>query len=126
MCPIKNISSNSKHYVVRPLPIILALYLIGIIYGKFISINPIILFTILVFLIIIAIISFIKQWNITTAFLFLIIFLIGIFNYNLNSNPIGADHIINFIEDKNLTIIGTVLEKEYYSNQEKISLKIKV
>lgn len=112
--------------MVRPLPIILALYLIGIIYGKFISINPIILFTILVFLIIIAIISFIKQWNITTAFLFLIIFLIGIFNYNLNSNPIGADHIINFIEDKNLTIIGTVLEKEYYSNQEKISLKIKV
>jgi len=112
--------------MVRPLPIILALYVIGIIYGKFISINPIILFTILVFLIIIAIISFIKQWNITTAFLFLIIFLIGIFNYNLNSNPIGADHIINFIEDKNLTIIGTVLEKEYYSNQEKISLKIKV
>ena len=112
--------------MVRPLPIILALYVIGIIYGKFISINPIFLFTILVFLIIIAIISFIKQWNITTALLFLIIFLIGIFNYNLNSNPIGADHIINFIEDKNLTIIGTVLEKEYYSNQEKISLKIKV
>jgi competence protein ComEC len=112
--------------VVRPLPIILALYVIGIIYGKFISINPIFLFTILVFLTIIAIISFIKQWNITTALLFFIIFLIGIFNYNLNSNPIGANHIVNFIEDKNLTIIGTVLEKEYYSNQEKISLKIKV
>ncbi|GAI09857.1 unnamed protein product, partial [marine sediment metagenome] len=50
----------------------------------------------------------------------------GILNYNLNSNPIGANHIANFIEDKKLTIICTVLEKEYYPNQEKISLKVKV
>ena len=126
MCPIKNISSNSKHYVVRPLPIILALYIIGIIYGKFISINLIFLFSIIILLILISIISFVKQWNITTALLFLIIFLIGIFNYNLNSNPIGANHIANFIEDKKLTIICTVLDKEYYPNQEKISLKVKV
>jgi competence protein ComEC len=74
----------------------------------------------------ISIISFIKQWNVTTALLFLIIFLIGILNYNLNSNPIGANHIANFIEDKKLTIICTVLDKEYYLNQEKISLKVKV
>ncbi|MBA7615602.1 ComE operon protein 3 [subsurface metagenome] len=126
MCPIKNISSNSKHYVVRPLPIILALYIIGIIYGKFISINLIFLFSIIILLILISIISFVKQWNITTALLFLIIFLIGILNYNLNSNPIGANHIANFIEDKKLTIICTVLDKEYYPNQEKISLKVKV
>jgi competence protein ComEC len=77
-------------------------------------------------LILISIISFVKQWNITTALLFLIIFLIGILNYNLNSNPIGANHIANFIEDKKLTIICTVLDKEYYLNQEKISLKVKV
>ncbi|GAF67989.1 unnamed protein product, partial [marine sediment metagenome] len=126
MCPIKNISSDSKHYVVRPLPIILALYIIGIIYGKFISINLIFLFSIIIFIILISIISFVKQWNITTALLFLIIFLIGILNYNLNSNPIGANHIANFIEDKKLTIICTVLDKEYYPNQEKISLKVKV
>jgi competence protein ComEC len=73
----------------------------------------------------ISIISFAKQWNITTALLFLIIFLIGILNYNLNSNPIGANHIANFIEDKKLTIIGTVIDKEYYPNQEKISFKVK-
>ncbi len=126
MCPIKNISSDSKHYVVRPLPIILALYIIGIIYGKFISINLIFLFLIIIFLMLISIISFVKQWNITTALLFLIIFLIGIFNYNLNSNPIGVNHIANFIEDKKLTIIGTVIDKEYYPNQEKISFKVKV
>ena len=126
MCPIKNISSDSKRYVVRPLPIILALYIIGIIYGKFISINLIFLFSIIILLMLISIISFIKQWNITTALLFLIIFLIGILNYNLNSNPIGANHIANFIEDKKLTIICTVLDKEYYLNQEKISLKVKV
>lgn len=126
MCPIKNISSDSKHYVVRPLPIILALYITGIIYSKFISINLIFLFSFIILLILISIISFVKQWNITTALLFLIIFLIGILNYNLNSNPIGANHIANFIEDKKLTIIGTVLEKEYYSNQEKISLKVEV
>ncbi|GAG57846.1 unnamed protein product, partial [marine sediment metagenome] len=66
MCPIKNISSDSKHYVVRPLPIILALYIIGIIYGKFISINLIFLFSIIILLILISIISFAKQWNITT------------------------------------------------------------
>ena len=126
MCPIKNISSDSKHYVVRPLPIILALYIIGIIYGKFISINLIFLFSIIILLILISIISFVKQWNITTALLFLIIFLIGIFNYNLNSNPIGVNHIANFIEDKKLTIIGTVIDKEYYPNQEKISFKVKV
>lgn len=126
MCPIKNISSDSKHYVVRPLPIILALYITGIIYSKFISINLIFLFSFIILLILISIISFVKQWSITTALLFLIIFLIGILNYNLNSNPIGANHIANFIEDKKLTIIGTVLDKEYYSNQEKISLKVEV
>jgi len=126
LCPIKNISSDSKHYVVRPLPIILALYVIGIIYGKFISINLIFLFSIIILLILISIISFVKQWNITTALLFLIIFLIGILNYNLNSNPIGANHIANFIGDKKLTIICTVLDKEYYPNQEKRSLKVKV
>lgn len=126
MCPIKNISSDIKHYVVRPLPIILALYITGIIYGKFISINLIFLFSFIILLILISIISFVKQWNITTALLFLTIFLIGILNYNLNSNPMGANHIANFIEDKKLTIIGTVLDKEYYSNQEKISLKVKV
>ncbi len=126
MCPIKNISSDSKYNVIRPLPIILSLYIIGIIYGKFISINLIFLFSIIILLILISIISFVKQWNITTALLFLIIFLIGILNYNLNSNPIGANHIANFIEDKKLTIICTVLDKEYYLNQEKISLKVKV
>ena len=126
MYPIKNISTDNKYYFVRPLPIILALYIIGIIYGKFISINLILLFSILIFLIIITVISFIKQWKITTALLFLIIFLIGIFNYNLNSSPIGPEHIANFIGDKKLTIIGKVLEKEFYPNQEKISLKVKV
>lgn len=126
MCPIKNISSDSKHYVVRPLPIILALYIIGIIYGKFISIDLIFIFSTIILLIAISIISFVKQWNITAALLLLIIFLIGIFNYNLNSNPIGANHIANFIEDKKSTIICTVLDKEYYPNQDKISLKVKV
>lgn len=126
MCPIKNISSDSKHYVVRPLPIILALYIIGIIYGKFISIDLIFIFSTIILLITISIISFVKQWNITAALLLLIIFLIGIFNYNLNSNPIGANHIANFIEDKKSTIICTVLDKEYYPNQDKISLKVKV
>ncbi len=125
MCPIKNISSDSKYNVIRPLPIILALYIIGIIYGKFISINLIFLFFIIILLMLISIISFVKQWNITTALLFLIIFLIGIFNYNINSRPIGANHIANFVEDKKLTIICTVLDKEYYPNQEKISFKVK-
>lgn len=126
MCPIKNISSDSKHYVVRPLPIILALYIIGIIYGKFISIDLIFIFSTIILLIAISIISFVKQWNITAALLLLIIFLIGIFNYNLNSNPIGVNHIANFMEDKKSTIICTVLDKEYYPNQDKISLKVKV
>ena len=125
MCPIKNISSDSKYKIIRPLPIILALYVIGIIYGKFISINLVFLFLIIILLMLISIISFIKQWNTTTALLFLILFLIGIFNYNLNSNPIGANNIANFVEDKKLTIVCTVLDKEYYPNQEKISFKVK-
>lgn len=126
MCPIKNISSDTKHYVVRPLPIILALYIIGIIYGKFISIDLIFIFSTIILLIVISIISFVKQWNTTTALLLLIIFLIGIFNYNLNSNPTGANHIANFMEDKKSTIICTVLDKEYYPNQDKISFRVKV
>ncbi|HZK40878.1 MAG TPA: DNA internalization-related competence protein ComEC/Rec2 [Atribacterota bacterium] len=125
MCPIKNISSDSKYNVIKPLPIILALYIIGIIYGKFISVNLIFLFSIIILLTLISIISFVKQWNTTTALLFLVIFLIGIFNYNLNSSPIGENHIANFVEDKKLTIICTVLDKEYYPNQEKISFKVK-
>ncbi len=119
-------NSDSKRYIIRPLPIILALYIIGIIYGKFISVDLIFLFSIIMSLMLISIISFVKQWNITTALLVLIIFLIGILNYNLKSNPIGATHIANFIEDKKLTIICTVLDKEYYPNQEKISLKVNV
>jgi len=125
LCPIENISSDSKYNVIRPLPIILTLYVIGIIYGKFININLIFLFLIIILLMLISIISFVKQWNTTTALLFLIIFLIGMFNYNLNSSPIGANHIANFVEDKKLTIICTVLDKEYYPNQEKISFKVK-
>jgi len=126
LCPVKNISSNSKYDSIRPLPIILFLYIIGIVYGKFISLDLIFLFIIILFLLIISLICFVKQWNITTALLFLIIILIGIFNFNLNSKPISANHIGNFIEDKKLTIIGSVLDKEYYPNQEKISLKVKV
>ncbi|MHC2994456.1 MAG: DNA internalization-related competence protein ComEC/Rec2 [Candidatus Atribacteria bacterium] len=84
------------------------------------------MYIIIVFLLLISLISFLKQWDITTALLFLIIILIGIFNYNLNSKPLGANHIINFVEDKKLIVIGTVLDREYYSNQEKISLKVKV
>ncbi len=125
MCPIKNISSDSKYNGIRPLPIILFLYIIGIIYAKYLSINLIFLFSILILLILISIISFVKQWDITTALLFLIIFLIGIFNYNLNCSPIGADNIANFVEDKKLTIVCTILDKEYYPNQEKISFKVK-
>ncbi|MCJ7789223.1 MAG: ComEC/Rec2 family competence protein, partial [Candidatus Atribacteria bacterium] len=45
---------------------------------------------------------------------------------SLNSKPIGTNYIANFIEDKKLTIIGTVLDKNYYYDQEKISLKVKV
>ena len=126
MCPIKSVSSDSKYKVVRPLPIILSLYIIGIIYGKFININLIFLFSIIILLILISIVSFVKQWNMTTALLFLTIFLIGIFNYNLNSNPIGVNHIANFVEDKKLTIVCTVIDKEYYLNQDKISFKVKV
>ena len=125
MCPIKNTFSDSRYNVIRPLPIILFLYIIGIIYGKFISINLIFLFSIIILLILISIISFLKQWNITTALLFLIIFLIGVFNYNFNSSPTGANHIASFIEDKKLTIVCTVLDKEYYPNQGKISFKVK-
>ncbi|HCL90353.1 MAG TPA: DNA internalization-related competence protein ComEC/Rec2 [Candidatus Atribacteria bacterium] len=126
MCPIKSTTSDNKYNVIRPLPIILSLYIIGIIYGKFISINLIFLFSIIILLILISIISFAKQWNTTTALLFLTIFLIGIFNYNLNSRPTGANHIANFIQDKKLIIIGSVIDKEYYPNKEKISLKVKV
>jgi len=82
-------SLDSKYNVIRPLPIILFLYIIGTIYGKFISINLIFMFSIIILLILISIISFVKQWNTTTALLFLTIFLIGIFNYNLNSSPLG-------------------------------------
>jgi len=126
LCPIKSTSSDNKYNVIRPLPIILSLYIIGIIYGKFISINLIFLFSIIILLILISIISFAKQWNITTALLFLTIFLIGIFNYSLNSKPIGDNHIANFVGDKKLTLICTVLDKEYYPNKEKISFKVKV
>ena len=124
MCPVKNISSDSKYNTIRPLPLILTIYIIGIIYGKFLHINLIFLFSIIILLMLISIISFVKQWNTTTALLFLIIFLIGIFNYNLNSNPAGANHIAYFVEDKKLTIVCTVLDKEYYPNQEKISFKV--
>ena len=118
--------SDNKYNTVKPLPLILSLYIWGIICGKFINFNSISAYIVIILLILISMISFIKQWKITTALLFLIIFLIGIFNYNLNSKPIGTNHVANFIEDKRITIIGTVLDKTYYYDQEKISLKIKV
>jgi competence protein ComEC len=118
--------SDNKYNTVKPLPLILSLYILGIICGKFINFNLIFSFIIIILLTLISMMSFIKQWKITTALLFLIIFLIGIFNYNLNYKPIGTNYIANFIEDKKLTIIGTVLDKNYYYDQEKISLKVKV
>jgi competence protein ComEC len=118
--------SDNKYNTVKPLPLILSLYILGIICGKFINFNLIFSFIIIILLMLISMMSFIKQWKITTALLFLIIFLIGIFNYSLNYKPIGTNYIANFIEDKKLTIIGTVLDKNYYYDQEKISLKVKV
>ncbi|MCJ7789217.1 MAG: hypothetical protein MUP69_03355, partial [Candidatus Atribacteria bacterium] len=126
MCPIINMFSDIKYNTVKPLPLILSLYILGVICGKFINFNSIFSFIIIILLMVISVISFIKQWKITTALLFIIIFLIGIFNYSLNSKPIGTNYIANFIEDKKLTIIGTVLDKNYYYDQEKISLKVKV
>lgn len=124
MCPIKNIFSDSKYPVIRPLPILLTLYILGIIYAKFIHLNLILLAAIIIFLILISIISLIKQWNITVALSFFIIFLIGIFNYQLHSIPLAADHIANFIEDRKLTIVVTVLEQKYYPDQQKTTLKV--
>jgi len=118
--------SDIKYNTVKPLPLILSLYILGIICGKFINFNSIFSFIMIILLMLISVISFIKQWKITTALLFLIIFLIGMVNYNLNSKPIGTNHVANFIEDKRITIIGTVLDKNYYYDQEKISLKVKV
>lgn len=126
MCPIKDLSSNKQYNNIRPLFVILFLYIIGTVFGKFICFNLIFLYIVIVLLLIITIISFLKQWNITTALLFLIIILIGIFNYNLNSRPPGNKHIFNFVGDKKLVIFGTILEKEYYPEQEKYSLKFKV
>jgi len=126
LCPIKDLSSNNQHNKIRPLFVILFLYIIGTVFGKFIYFNLIFLYIVITLLLIITLISFLKQWNITTALLFLIIILIGIFNYNLNSKPPGNNHIINFVEDKKLNIFGTVLEKEYYPEQEKYSLKFRV
>lgn len=126
MCPIKNISTDNQYNTIRPLTIILFLYIIGTIFGKFNSFNLLALFIIIVSLLLISLISFLKQWHITTALLFLIIILIGMFNYHLNSKPIGANNITKFAGDKKITIIGTVLDREDYLEQEKISLKVKV
>ena len=126
MCPIKDLSSNNQYNKIRPLFLILFLYIIGAVFGKFIYFNLIFTYIVIVLLLIITFISFLKQWSITTALLFLIIILIGIFNYNLNSRPSGHEHIINFVEDKKLIIFGTILEKEYYPEQGKYSLKFKV
>ena len=126
MCPIKDLSSNNQYNKIRPLFVILFLYIIGTVFGKFIYFNLIFLYIVIILLLIITLVSFLKQWNITTALLFLIMILVGIFNYNLNSKPSGHEHIINFVEDKKLIIFGTILEKEYYPEQEKYSLKFKV
>jgi len=125
LCPIKNSSSDIRLKVIRPLPIILAIYIFGVIFAKFINTNLTFLASIIIVLILISIISLLKKWNTTTALCFFIIFLIGIFNYNLHSNPLTNNHIVNFIEDRNSTIIGTVLDKEYYPNQDKTIFKIK-
>jgi competence protein ComEC len=53
------------------------------------------------------------------------VFLIGIFSYNLNSKPLGNDHIVNYTGENKLSIIGTVLDKEYYPDKERYTLKIK-
>jgi len=124
--PIKDLSSNKKYNRIRPLFLILFVYIIGTIFGKYIYFNLFFLYIVIVLLLIITLVSFLKQWNITTALLFLIIILIGIFNYNLNSRPSDNNHIINFVEDKKLIIFGTILEKEYHPEQEKYSLKFRV
>ncbi len=133
MCPIiVPPSPNSYNNIInniRPLPVILFFYLIGIILGSSISFNLTsleVIFIFLVLLLVISIISFSKQWPITTALLFLIVMLIGLFNYQLNSQPWGDNHLVNFAGDKKLNILGRVEEKEYYPELGKFSLKLRV
>ncbi len=133
MCPIiVPPSPNSYNNIInniRPLPVILFFYLIGIILGSSISFNLTsleVIFIFLVLLLVISIISFSKQWPITTALLFLIVMLIGLFNFQLNSQPWGDNHLVNFAGDKKLNILGRVEEKEYYPELGKFSLKLRV
>lgn len=52
--------------------------------------------------------------------------MIGFLNYHLQSQPFGSNNIVKFTDYSNLKIIGTVLEKEEYSGQDKYSISLKV
>ncbi|MEA1939482.1 MAG: DNA internalization-related competence protein ComEC/Rec2 [Candidatus Caldatribacteriota bacterium] len=100
-------------------------YILGILLGSYLKFNLLTIFFIILVLVLLTIIGYIKQWNFTTALFFVILVLIGIFNYNLNSRPLGNNNIANYISEKKVNIVGTVLDKKCYPDNDKISLKIK-
>lgn len=127
MCPVdRNIPFLNLYKNIRPLPVILFFYILGIILGKSFQPPLVYLYFLILTLLLFSIVGFKKHWSIVNALLFFTILLIGLLNYHLHYQPLGSQNIINFIDNTNLTIIGTVLEKEEYPGQEKYSLHLKI
>ena len=122
---LKNLSLSSICDHIRPLPVILFLYISGILFGSSINFDLFLLFFILSTLLILAIISYLKQWKITTILFFILFILIGIFNVNLHNKPPENHHITNYVSENKITVIGTVLDQKCYPDNNKLSLKIK-
>lgn len=126
MCILKNLYLSNICEHIRPLPVILLFYISGILFGNSIHFNLFLLFFILSTLLILAIISYLKRWNITTVLFLIIFILIGIFNVNLHNKPPKNHHITNYVSENKITVIGTVLDQKCFPDNEKLSLKIKV
>jgi len=130
LCPIiKNNFFINLYTHIRPLPAILFFYLLGVILGKSISISfstLTYLYFLIITLLLFSIIGYIGRLPIVTTLLFIIILMIGFLNYHLQSQPFGSNNIVKFTDYSNLKIIGTVLEKEEYSGQDKYSISLKV
>ena len=124
MCVLNNISLEDIRRKVRPLHVILFFYILGILLGRFIQVESILWFSILTALFLLSVISYYKQWRITSIIFITIFLIIGILNVNYHIKPPKNQHIANFVSDNRITVIGTVLDKQKYPNSGKLSLKI--
>lgn len=125
MRTLRDIDVNEILSKIRPLPVLLTFYILGILFSRFVETEYIFIFYTLCIIFIIIILSYYVKTPATAALIFIVVFFIGFYNSSYHSIPHGNRHISKFISEDSVTVTGKILDRCDYPYSKKISLKVR-